>query len=131
MANAIQERRFAIRRYLQGESASAIGRSLGRTRSWCYQWLKRDDLATPSGFQDHSRIPHRVGSNTSMAVEPLVCQIRQRLVTTTYAPHGALASQWPLPPLGVAPRPELWTINRLLKRYGLVEKPIYQPRGTP
>ena len=25
----------------------------------------------------------------------------------------------------------LWTINRLLKRYSLVAKPSYQPRGTP
>jgi len=131
MANTRQERRDAIRRDLQGESASAICRSLGRTRYWFYKWLKRYDPVNPSWFQDHSRIPHRVGSKTPLAVEQLVCQVRQRLVTTTYAQRGALAIQWQLQQLGVEPLPELWTINRLLKRYGLVEKPIYHPRGTP
>jgi Homeodomain-like domain len=75
MANTTQERRDAIRRYLQGESASAICRSLGRTRYWFYKWLKRYDPANPSWFQDHSRIPHQVGHKTSLEVEQLVCQL--------------------------------------------------------
>jgi putative transposase len=31
----------------------------------------------------------------------------------------------------VGPLPALWTINRLLKRHGLVDKRTYQARGTP
>lgn len=64
-------------------------------------------------------------------MEQLVCQIRQRLVTTKYAQRGALAIQWQLKQLGVEPLPELWTINRILKRQGLVDKPTYQSRGAP
>ena len=84
-----------------------------------------------NGAEPLFRLPQRAGPKTSRKVEHLVCQSRPRLGTTTYAQGGALGLQWQLQQLGVEPLPELWTINRILKRHGLVEKPIYQPRGTP
>jgi putative transposase len=131
MADITQERLDAIRRFLQGEPPRAICRSLGRTRYWFYKWLKRYDPATPTWSQDHSRAPHRVGSKTSVEVEQLVCTIRLRLVTTKYAQRCELAIRWQLQQLGVEPLPEVWTINRILKRHGLVDKPTSPARGTP
>ena len=131
MANAEQERIDAICRYLRGESASAICRSLGRTRYWLYKWLKRYVPADPTWARAHSRAPHRAACKTRPDVEQLVAEIRSRLVATKYAQRGALAIQWQLQQLGVAPLPALWTINRILKRQGLVAKPpAYVPRGT-
>jgi putative transposase len=131
MADAPQDRIDAIRHYLQGKPASAICRALGRTRYWLYKWLKRYDPANPAWAHDQPRAPRRVASKTPEDVERLVCEIRQRLVTTKYAQRGALAIQWQLEQLGVAPLPEVWTINRILKRHRLVGQPTYQPRGTP
>lgn len=45
IAEVPQDRIDAIRRYLQGEPASALSRALGRTRYWLYKWLKRYDPA--------------------------------------------------------------------------------------
>ena len=131
MANAEQERIDAIHRYLRGESASAICRLLGRTRYWLYKWLKRYVPADPAWARTQSRAPHRAACKTRPEVEQLVAEIRSRLVATQYAQRGALAIQWQLQQLGVEPVPALWTINRILKRQGLVAKPpSYVPRGT-
>ncbi len=68
---------------------------------------------------------------TAQAVVRLVCSIRNRLVRTKYAQKGAVAIQWQLEQLGVRPLPAIWTINRILKREGLLVKPTYRPRSTP
>jgi hypothetical protein len=87
--------------------------------------------ADPAWAQDHSRAPPRLPGKTPAEVDPLVGDIRPRLVTTTYTQGGVLALPWPRHPLGGAPWPEVWTIKRLLKRHGLVGQPTDQPRGTP
>lgn len=131
MEKLTQERIDAITRYLRGEPASAICRALGRTRAWLYKWLQRYDPTKPGWSQSQPRRPRRVAAKTPAEAERLVCEIRQRLVRTKYAQKGALAIQWQLQQLGVAPLPALWTINRILKRHGLLVKPRYEPRGTP
>ncbi|MGH7929194.1 MAG: integrase core domain-containing protein, partial [Candidatus Binatia bacterium] len=68
---------------------------------------------------------------TPPAIAQLVCSIRKRLVTSKYAQKGAVAIQWQLEQLRVRPLPGIWTINRILKREGLLAKPTYQPRSTP
>jgi hypothetical protein len=95
---------------------------LGRTRYGLYTWLSRYDPANPAGAQDHPRAPHQVVAKLPVKVARPVCEIRQRLIPTKYAQHGALAIQWQLQQLGVESLPALWTINRLLKRHGLVGK---------
>lgn len=131
MAHAEQERRDAVRRYLQGEAPNAIYRALGRTRYWLYKWLKRYDPRNPRWPQALSRAPKRRALTTPEQVVRLVCATRKRLLETKYAQKGALAIQWQLQQAGIKPVPALWTINRILKRQGLVVKPTYQPRGTP
>ena len=131
MANAEQERIDAVSRYLRGESASAICRAQGRSRRWLYLWLKRYEPGDPTWAQSRSRAPRRVATKTAEQVEHLVCVLRERLAKTKYAQKGALAIQWQLRQLRVHPLPALWTINRILKRHGLVVKARYQPRGIP
>lgn len=131
MADIEQERIHAISQYLQGQPASEICRSMGRTRAWFYKWLGRYDPNNPDWAQSQSRAPKRPATKTPAAVEQLVCEVRRRLIGTKYAQRGAVAIQWQLKQLGVQPLPQLWTINRILKAHDLPIKPRYEPRGTP
>lgn len=126
-----QQRIEAINRFLQGEPVHAICKALGRSRRWFYKWLKRYAPGDPHWANSRSRTPHRLFHKTSEAVVQWVCAIRQRLLQTKYAQKGALAIQWELQQSGLQPLPAIWTINRILKRQGLVVKPRYQPRGKP
>ncbi|MFQ5869990.1 MAG: transposase [Candidatus Zixiibacteriota bacterium] len=129
--NAQEKRIDAVKRFLQGEKISIISRSLGHSRRWFYYWLERYDPSDPSWSQDHSRKPKEVANKTPEELERMICEIRKRLVRTKYAQKGALIIQWELQRLGVYPVPQVWTINRILKRHGLVVKPSHVPRGTP
>lgn len=120
----------AIRRFLGGEPASTICRALGRSRRWFYKWLQRFDPGDPRWAQSRSRVPHHLARRTPEAMVQLVCTIRKQLLTTPYAQRGAMAIQWQLRQLGVDSLPAIWTINRILKRQGLVSKASYTPRGT-
>jgi transposase InsO family protein len=127
-----QERRVdAIKRFLQGDQISAICRTVGRSRRWFYYWVGRYAPDDPAWARSRSRAPHRRPTQTPAPVERLVCAIRQRLAATKYAQRGAFAIQWQLQQLGVAPVPAIWTINRILRRHGLLARPRYRPRGTP
>ncbi|MBI4400515.1 MAG: DDE-type integrase/transposase/recombinase [Nitrospirae bacterium] len=126
-----EQRIEAISRFLRGEPATTICRALGRSRRWFYKWLRRFDPGNPRWAQSRSRAPKHRARRTPEAVVQLVCTIRKRLLTTRYAQRGAVAIQWQLQQLGVEPLPTIWTINRILKRQGLVAKVSYTPRGTP
>ena len=126
-----QRRARAISLYLQGKRPSTICKTLGRSRPWFYKWLKVYDPSNPHWARSQSRIPKKFPKRTAQAVVRLVCSIRNRLVKTKYAQKGAVAIQWQLEQLGVRPLPGLWTINRILKREGLLVKPKYRPRSTP
>lgn len=126
-----EQRTEAIARFLRGEPAAALCRALGRSRRWIYKWLRRYDPGDPAWARSRSRAPNRIPHRTPEAVAQLVCAIRRRLVTTRYAQKGAMAIQWQLQQLGTHPLPPIWTINRILKRCGLVGTLRYTPRGTP
>jgi putative transposase len=126
-----QRRTQAISLFLQGKDPSTICRTLGRSRPWFYKWLKAYDPGNLHWAQSQSRAPKRLPKRTSSAIAQLVCSIRKRLVNTKYAQKGAVAIQWQLEQLRVRPLPGTWTINRILKRAGLLARPTYQPRSTP
>jgi putative transposase len=125
-----QRRTQAISLYLQGKHPNTNCKSLGRSRPWLYKWLKVYDPSNPHWARSQSRTPQRSPKKTAQAIVQLVCTIRKRLVKTKYAQKGAVAIQWQLEQLGVCPVPAIWTINRILKREGLLVKPIYRPRST-
>lgn len=120
----------AISLYLQGKSPGAICKALGRSRPWFYKWLKAYDPSNPAWPKGQSRAPKRLSTRTGSRIVGLVCSIRQRLVKAKYSQKGAVAIQWELQRLGVRPLPAIWTINRILKRQGLLVKPTYRPRIT-
>jgi transposase InsO family protein len=95
-----------------------------------YKWLKVYDPSDPHWARSQSRTPKRSPKKTAQAIVQLVCTIRKRLAKTKYAQKGAVAIQWQLQQLGVCPVPATWTINRILKREGLLVKPLYRPRST-
>lgn len=125
-----RRRTQAISLYLQGTSPGAICEALGRSRPWFYKWLKAYDPSNPAWAKGHSRAPKQLPTRTASRIAELVCSIRRRLVKAKYSQKGAVAIQWELQRLRVRPLPAIWTINRILKRQGLLVKPTYQPRIT-
>jgi len=112
-------RQEAVRRHLLGESPQSIYLGLNRSRFWFYKWLRRYQSGEPEWFKAHSRRPHRQPQQLPPETEKLVIEIRQRLVGSRYAQIGAVAIQWEMKKLGIEPLP-LWSINRILKRKGLI-----------
>jgi putative transposase len=115
----------AVRRLLRGESVTSICRSLGKCRRWLYYWSHRYSPSNKRWSFDRSRAPRHQPRKVSTSAEQLVCQVRKRLLEHKYAQRGAVAIQWELRQLGVDPLPEIWTINRIIRRHKLWRK---QPR---
>lgn len=120
----------AISLYLQGKSPGAICKALGRSRPWFYKWLKAYHPSSAHWAQSRSRAPKRLPTRTGTRIIQLVCSLRQRLVKAKYSQKGAVAIQWELERLGIRPLPAIWTINRILKRQGLLVKPTYHRHAT-
>lgn len=113
----VQRRIQAISRRLRGESVASICRSLAASRRWFYYWLSRYAPGEPTWAHDQSRAPHRQARKLAGGLEELVCEVRRRLLKRKYAQRGAMAIQWELRRLGVEPLPEIWTINRVIRRH--------------
>ncbi len=82
-------RKAAVERYLAGESASAICRSLGWSRNWFHKWVHRDRQGDKNWFEDRSLRPHRYPGRTSSDVEAIVLTARH-LSTLQVQVIGAL-----------------------------------------
>lgn len=105
----------AVRRYQTGESATDICRSLGKSRQWLYKWLQRkaELEQDPGSKRAHNRTPAEI--------EEAVAEARKKLQKTKYAQIGLNAINRELYLQGIAPLPAS-TINRILKREGLIRK---------
>jgi len=105
----------AVQRYQAGESATEICRSLGKSRQWLYKWVHRKtELEHDSGST-------RAHNRTPAEIERAVAEARKKLQKTKYAQIGVNAINRELYLQGVAPLPAS-TINRILKREGLIRK---------
>jgi hypothetical protein len=96
-----QSRYAAMRRYVAGERPVASCRALGYSKPWLSEWRTRYDPTNPTWAQSRSRAPYHLTAQPPLAVERLVCEMRQRLVQTRDARRGALAIPWQLQQLGV------------------------------
>jgi hypothetical protein len=116
MAEAkVVERQRAVERFRNGESVTAICRSLKRSREWFYKWQARAQSGDPDWATERSRRP--VQSPTRVA-EPLAAQIlamRQSLAARGLF-CGAQAIAWELAELGLQDLPSVRTIHRVLAR---------------
>jgi hypothetical protein len=120
-------RKMAMEHFLKGKSSASIYGDLGRSRQWFYKWLHRYQSGEEDWFRDESRAPHHP-HKTSEDTQKLVTNIRIQLEEHPFAQIGVSAIQWELRKLGLPPPPD-WTINRILKREGLVKKNSLRPQG--
>lgn len=119
------ERQQAVERYRRGESATEICASLRRSVRWLYKWVDRAE-SEGEWWVERSRRRHGHGNRSSTEIESLVVHTRQRLEHEDGF-CGAQSIAWELETAGLQ-CPSIATINRILKRHGLIEK---EPRRRP
>lgn len=124
-------RQEAVRRRLSGESIGSIAAALKMTGRWVLKWLGRYDPTDAIWYEDRSRAPHRRPRQTPEVLEALIVSIRQDLEARRHAQTGAGSILWTLAKLDYRPLPSTRTVNRVLKRQGLVkQRTSYTPKGT-
>lgn len=113
-------RKQVVELHLKGLSKSDIATKVGRSRQWVHKWLKRyHEVGGESWFESLSNTPGKISRKTAVDLEDLVISIRKALDGRKYAQKGALSIMYELNQMGV-PSPSIATINRILKRHGLV-----------
>jgi transposase len=112
------ERQQAVERYRRGESAAEICASLGRSARWLYKWVERAE-SEGAWWVERSRRRHE-SNRSSSDIEDLIVRTRQRLAQEGGF-EGAQAIAWELEAAEVK-CPSVATINRILKRQGLVDR---------
>lgn len=122
-------RKQAVQRHLAGESPKAVYTSLNRSKKWFFKWLNRYQSGADNWYQEHSRAPLTRPSELSAADKEIITSTRKRLDSVAFAQIGVSAIKWELHKLGL-PFHSDSTINRTLKREGLVKKnTIFPQRG--
>jgi len=120
-------RKSAIERYLKGESPKSIYTDLKRSKEWFFKWLKRYQSGDSDWYQGKSRAPIRRPFQISKIDKQRVISVRQKLESQKFAQTGASAIKWELTKSGHS-FPSDSTINRVLKREGLVKKNFICPQ---
>jgi hypothetical protein len=122
-------RKQAVQRYLKGEEPKSIYTSLGYSKYWFFKWLKRYKSGLPEWYKEHSRSPRTVPGQISEQQKQAIILTRNRLEDQKFAQIGVSAIKWELSNQGLT-FPSDSTINRILKREGLVKKNfIYSQRS--
>jgi len=114
-------RKMAISMYLQGHSPISIYTELKRSKNWFFKWLKRYQSGDPNWFKEKSRAPLRCPTKISDVDKERIISVRKRLESERFAQVGASAIRWELSKSGHR-LPSDRTINRVLKREGLIKK---------
>ena len=114
-------RKRAINLYLKGESPKSIYSELNRSKFWFFKWLRRYQTGDPDWYKDKSRAPKRQPTTISEFERERIISVRTRLDSQKFAQIGASAIKWELSKSGYG-FPSDRTINRVLKREGLVKK---------
>jgi len=122
-------RKMAIEQFLQGKSPVAIYRDMGRSKFWFFKWLHRYQSGDTEWYRDKPKTPHGHPRETPPEMQKLVKNIRIQLEEHPYAQIGTSAIKWEFKKLGITP-PADRTINRILKREGLLKKnSLYSQRS--
>jgi transposase-like protein len=125
-------RRKAVSRSLQGEAPVPIYTDLKRSENWFFKWLKRYQSGDPNWFKDKSKAPLIRPTQVSEVEKQPIVSVRNRLDSERFAQIGASAIKWELSKSKYS-FPSDRTINRVLKREGLIKKKLHTyPKGcTP
>ena len=114
-------RKKAIKRFLQGESPKTIYTDLERSKNWFFKWLKRYQTGEPEWYEGKSRAPLIRPTQLGEIEKQRIISTRQRLESEKFAQTGVSAIKWELSKSGYS-LPSDRTINRVLKREGLIKK---------
>ena len=114
-------RKQAVKRYLTGEQPKEIYTDLKRSKKWFFKWLRRFQTGDLDWYKDRSKAPLRRANKTSNKKRQLIVSIRKQLESQRFAQTGVSAIKWELSKLGLD-FPSDSTINRILKKEGLVKK---------
>ena len=125
-------RKTAVHRYLKGENPKSIYTSLKRTKPWFFKWLRRYQTGQKDWYKDQSKAPRNSPTRIPKIEKQRVIEVRKRLESESFAQIGASAVKWELSKSGFG-FPSDRTINRVLKREGLVKKNLVrsQRRRVP
>ncbi|BBO77466.1 hypothetical protein DSCW_48830 [Desulfosarcina widdelii] len=114
-------RKQAIYRYLKGESPKSIYTDLHRSKNWFFKWLKRYQTGDSNWYKGRSRAPKRMPTAIGELEKQRIISVRSQLESQKFAQIGASAIKWELSKSGFD-FPSDRTINRVLKREGLIKK---------
>jgi transposase len=121
-------RKMAIERYLKGELPKTIYSDLSRSKEWFFKWLRRYQSGSADWWKDQSKAPLRRPRSISASDRQRIISIRQQLESAKFAQTGSSAIKWELSKSGYG-FPSDSTINRVLKREGLIKKNRLHPQG--
>ncbi len=121
-------RKKAIQRYVQGEKPKAIYTDLKRSKKWFFKWLQRYQTGDEDWYKDQSRTPKNSPKRISGTDKQRIIEVRKKLESQLFAQTGASAIKWELSKSGFS-FPSDRTINRVLKREGLVKKNFLRSQG--
>lgn len=121
-------RKMAMQQALQGKAPVSIYREMGRSKKWFFKWLQRYESGDTEWYPDHPKTPHSHPYQTCPETRNLLIQIRTQLEEHPYAQIGTSAIKWECQKLGLT-SPSDSTINRILRREGLVKKNSLHPQG--
>ena len=121
-------RKKAIDLYLKGGSPKSIYTELNRSKKWFFKWLKRYQTGDPEWYKDQSRAPKNQPTTISEIDKQRIISVRTHLESQKFAQIGASAIKWELTKSGYE-FPSDRTINRVLKKEGLVKKNFIHPQG--
>ncbi|MCH7732249.1 MAG: transposase [Candidatus Marinimicrobia bacterium] len=111
--------------YVEGKNPTDIHNKLNRTRNWVYKWIKRYKSGDPDWYLDESKEPNRKQTKIDESLENEIVKIRKKLMAhstpeTRYSYIGAIAIHQELDKAGYKEKPNLTTINRVIKRNDLI-----------
>lgn len=117
----------AIERHIKGEAPKSIYTDLNRSKNWFFKWLKRYKSGDRDWYKSKSSTPKRSPTAISEIEKQRIVAVRYSLESQKFAQIGASAIKWELSKSGFD-APSDRTINRVLKREGLVKKKSVRPK---
>jgi len=103
------------------------------SKHWLFKWVKRYQSGKRNWFKEKSKTPHIIYQKTSSEIGKKVITIRKFFEESKVSKIGVINIQYQMQILHEKEIPQIWTINRILKRNHLVShrEKRYQSKGKP